>query len=162
MADKKENYSPSSPEFPTQASVDRLTRLLEEFDRRTNERSNGSTNGTTTGIPPEVARDIAIVTSAYDSIKKALALEDNPIAVTSSSSLTGPPAGGQDVTLEGSHFLPGATVSFGTNAATDVVVEDTLTRIRLKTPAGTVNTSVPIVVRTIAGSASLEALYRYA
>jgi hypothetical protein len=160
MADKKESYSPSTPEFPTQASVDRLTRLLEEFDRRTNERTNGSTNGTTTAIPPEVARDIAIVTSAYDSIKKALALEDNPIAVTSSSWLSGPAGGGQDVTLEGSHFLPGATVSFGTNAATDVVVED-LTHIRLKTPAGVVNTNVPIVVRTIAGSASLEALYHY-
>jgi hypothetical protein len=159
MADKKENYSPPPTELPTKAEVAHLARLLEEFDRLRNSRTDGASNGTTS-TPPEVARDIAIVTSAYDSIKKALALEDNPITVTSSNPQSGPAGGGQEVTLEGSHFLPGATVSFGANAATDVAVE-TLTRIRLRTPAGTANTNVPVVVRTVAGSASLDALYHY-
>ena len=68
-------------EVATQDSVDRLTRLLEKFDLR----SNGGGNS----LSPEVERDIAIVTTAFESIKAALALADNPIAITECKSCRG-------------------------------------------------------------------------
>jgi hypothetical protein len=61
MADNKDTYPPSNPggcpggldDFPTQASVDRLTcvltRLLEEFDRRSNARADAATSGSAAG-----------------------------------------------------------------------------------------------------------------
>ena len=137
----------------TQDSVDRLTRLLLEFDRR----SGGGANG----LSPEVERDIAIVTTAFEAIKAALALADNPIAITNIYPAAGSAAGGQDVTIDGSHFIPGAAVLFGDKPATDVVVEDSLNRIRLKTPAGVAGTSVTVLVATLAGSASRPEGYRF-
>ncbi len=140
-------------EAATQDSVDRLTRLLQEFDRR----SNGGVNS----LSPEVERDIAIVTTAFESIKAALALADNPIAITCVNPAAGPATGGQDVTIEGSHFIPGATVLFGDKSATDVVVADSLDRIRLKTPAGVAGSTVTVLVNTLAGSASQPGGYRF-
>jgi|SRR3954466_9067822 len=140
-------------EVATQDSVDRLTRLLEKFDLR----SNGGVNS----LSPEVERDIAIVTTAFESIKAALALADNPIAITSVSPAAGPAAGGQDVTIDGSHFIPGATVLFGDKPAIDVVIEDSLKRIRLKTPAGVAGSTVNVLVITLAGSANLPGGYRF-
>ncbi|MGO9828554.1 MAG: IPT/TIG domain-containing protein [Myxococcaceae bacterium] len=49
----------------------------------------------------------------------------------------GPPAGGTPVTIFGNYFGPGATVTFGSAAATGVTV-DSLTNISATTPPGTV------------------------
>ena len=55
--------------------------------------------------------------------------------VTSVSPSTGTTAGGTSVTIAGTNFAAGATVTFGTNAATNVVVVSS-TSIMATTPAG--------------------------
>ena len=58
-------------------------------------------------------------------------------AVTSVSPNTGPSAGGTSVTITGTNFATGATVTFGTAAATNVVVVNATTllpRLRREAP----------------------------
>ncbi len=64
-------------------------------------------------------------------------------AVTSIAPNNGPAGGGSPVTIEGSGFTPGSTVSFGALAATSVNVESA-NRITASSPAGaeTVNVTV--------------------
>ena len=57
-----------------------------------------------------------------------------PPTVTSVSPNNGPTAGGTAVTITGANFATGATVTFGTMAATNVVVNNSTT-ITATTPA---------------------------
>jgi hypothetical protein len=59
-----------------------------------------------------------------------------PPAITNVSPNNGPAAGGTPVTITGTNFAPGATLTFGTAAATNVVVASA-TQITATTPAGT-------------------------
>ncbi len=67
-----------------------------------------------------------------------------PPAVTSISPLAGPVAGGTAVTIRGSNFQDGATVTFDGTAATGVIFvsSDTITATTPAHPAGTVNVIV--------------------
>jgi IPT/TIG domain len=133
------------PELPTQKSIDLLTMLLQELERRysTNNASN---------LPPEVERDIAVVGAAFDSIESALALAESPMVISTIAPGSGPAGGGTNVTITGSHFLPGATVHFGNSAATNVTVVS-LREIRATTPAGPVGPA-DVFINTLAGSAA--------
>ena len=70
------------------------------------------------------------------------------------SPTTGVPAGGTVFTITGTN-LSGATVTFGGNSAT--ITSNTGTVITGTTPAGTVGTTVPVVVTTPGGTASAGA-----
>ena len=155
-ANPGEAYAGNAPKLPTQESVDMLIRLLQEFERRTSVRD--------VGVPPEVQQDIDVVTSGLEVIQSALALEDSPMVIDEVEPATGPKAGGQKVTIEGSHFVAGATVRFGDSAASSVKVLS-LDAIEATTPPivapGTGNVTVNVVVDSIIGSAVLRGGYTY-
>jgi hypothetical protein len=72
--------------------------------------------------------------------------------VTSISPSVGPTAGGTSVTITGTNFAAGAAVTFGSNAATNVVVESG-TQITATTPAGSAGAvTVTVTVNGQAGS----------
>jgi len=167
MPGKTDSYQPGNQggsqggghEPPTQESIDLLTRLLQEFERR-------STNGGTE-LPEEVERDIAYATAALESIQSALALGESPIIISSPVTPSeGGVDGGTRIKIAGSHFLPGATVRLGDNPATEVLVVS-LTEIQATTPRTTLPLNpdgvavVDVVVDTLAGSARLKGGYTY-
>ena len=81
--------------------------------------------------------------------------------VSSVSPNTGSTAGGTAVTITGTNFATGATVTFGTAAATSVVVASA-TRITATTPAGTAG-AVTVTVTNVGGqSGSLANGFTYA
>lgn len=129
--------------LPSQQSIDLLTRLLQEFERRS---SSGST------VPPEVERDVAFVNAAFESVKSALALAERPILVGDVVPGGGPMSGGTVVKITGSHFLAGAKVRFGKDEARDVV-HVSLNEIRATTPAVLAPGTVDVFVDSLAGSA---------
>jgi hypothetical protein len=80
--------------------------------------------------------------------------------VTSVSPSTGPTAGGTAVTITGTNFAAGATVTFGSTAATNVVVVSS-TSITATTPAGTAG-AVTVTVNNSGGrSGSLATGFTY-
>lgn len=137
--------------LPSQQSIDLLTRLLQEFERR----SESSPT-----VPPDVARDVAFVNAAFDSVKSALALADRPIVVNGVVPGGGPKAGGTVVTITGSHFLEGAKVRFGTDEAVNVI-HDSLTQIRATSPRVLTSGTVDVFVDSLAGSARLTGGFTY-
>ena len=72
----------------------------------------------------------------------------------------GPTAGGTAVTITGTNFATGATVTFGTTAATNVVVVSA-TSITASTPAGTVGAVTVTVTNPLAQSGSLANGFTY-
>jgi hypothetical protein len=91
--------------------------------------------------------------------------DDEPTAPTPAPTLTsvaptaGPVAGGTDITLTGTNFIAGATVTVGGNAATAVVVVNATT-ITCTTPAGTAGAAT-VSVTTAGGTANLPAAFTY-
>jgi hypothetical protein len=73
--------------------------------------------------------------------------------VSSVSPNTGSHSGGTVVTITGSGFAAGATVTFGSNAATSVVVNGTGTQITATSPTGNTG-SVDITVTTAGGTSA--------
>ncbi len=81
------------------------------------------------------------------------------VTVTNVSPSSGPIAGGTAVTITGTDFLSGATVSFGGNAATSVVVVSS-TEITCVTPAGSAG-YVTVSVTDSDGTGSLPDGFLY-
>jgi prepilin-type N-terminal cleavage/methylation domain-containing protein len=79
--------------------------------------------------------------------------------VTGISPNSGPTAGGTNVTINGTNFVTGATVTIGGNAATGVSVTNSTT-ITATTPAGTAGT-VSVIVTTAGGSSNAFSGYTY-
>jgi hypothetical protein len=166
MPEKRDSYAPSDPVEPptgvqvlaTQQSVDLLTSLLQEFERRSQYYPVPATTPPS-GVRPEVERDIAFVNAGFDSITSALTLRDSPLTVASVNPYRGPTTGGTKVTITGSHLLPGAQVRFGVNSATAVTVIS-LTEIEAITPPGVPGT-VDVVVATLAGAVTAKAAFTY-
>ena len=79
--------------------------------------------------------------------------------VTSVSPNSGPIAGGTAVTITGTNFATGATVTFGATAATNVVVVSA-TQITATTPAGTAG-AVTVTVTVSGHSGSLASGFTY-
>jgi hypothetical protein len=82
-----------------------------------------------------------------------------PPTVTSVSPNNGSVAGGTAVTITGTNFAAGATVTFGSNAATNVVVVSG-TQITATTPAGSVG-AVTVTVTVNGQAGSLATGYTY-
>jgi hypothetical protein len=159
MAERKDGYEPGIPGVPqgggqkppSQESIDLLTRLLQDLGRRS--------SGGIGGVAPEVARDLADVAAALESIESALSLRASPVTVAGVTPGAGPAGGGTRVRITGSHLLQGASVSFGGAAARDVLVAS-LTEIQATTPPGTAG-AVDVVVNTLAGSTRLARGFTY-
>jgi hypothetical protein len=77
-------------------------------------------------------------------------------SVTNVSPNSGPAAGGTPVTITGTGFVSGATVAFGVNAATSVVVMSATT-ITCTSPAGTAGTMVDVIVTDAGGTSTANA-----
>ena len=82
-----------------------------------------------------------------------------PPTVTNVNPNTGPTAGGASVTITGTNYLAGATVTFGGSAATSVVVVNSTT-ITATTPVGSAG-AVTVTVTVGAQSGSLTNGYTY-
>ena len=80
-----------------------------------------------------------------------------PPTVASIEPNQGPTAGGTPVTIKGTGFLAGATVTIGAAATEVTVVSET--EITAKTPAG--SGAAEVVVSTVGGSSTLGPLYTY-
>jgi hypothetical protein len=108
--------------------------------------------------------DVTVSTSAGTSLTTALdhytyASSGALPTVTGISPTSGPTAGGQSVTITGSGFVNGATVSVGGQAATGVGV-DSATQITATTPAHAAGT-VDVVVSTTGGTSTTSANDHY-
>jgi hypothetical protein len=77
-----------------------------------------------------------------------------PPQVASLSPFTGPATGGQSVTITGSFFEPGATVNFGGNFATSVVVAPGGNSLTATTPSSASTGSVFVTVSNPDGKAA--------
>jgi len=83
--------------------------------------------------------------------------QDTP-TVTAVSPDTGPPAGGNTVTVTGTN-LTGATITFGTNPATGVTC--TVTSCTVTAPAGTAPDTVDVQATTAYGTSTTSAADQY-
>ena len=81
-----------------------------------------------------------------------------PVAVTGLTPNVGPAAGGTSVQITGRNFAPGATVRFGSAAATSVVVVSP-TEITATSPPGT--GTADVVVTTTRGSSAVSPADRF-
>jgi hypothetical protein len=79
--------------------------------------------------------------------------------VTELSSNQGPYAGGNEVTIHGSGFIEGASVTFGSNSASNVRVSSPET-LTATSPAG--NGTADVVVTTFSGSSAVTSADNYA
>src|SRR5207244_1046942 len=77
-------------------------------------------------------------------------------AVTSLSPTSGPTGGGTSVTITGTNFITGATVAFGSTAATGVVVVNSTT-ITANSPATLTPGPVDVTVTTSGGTSTTNA-----
>ena len=84
----------------------------------------------------------------------------NQVTVTSIKATSGSSAGGTSVTVRGTNFESGATVTFGGVAATDVVVKDS-TKIFCTTPAHAAGDVDVVVTNTNTASGTLTNGYKY-
>jgi hypothetical protein len=82
-----------------------------------------------------------------------------PPTVTAISPNSGSTAGGTSVTITGTNFVSGATVTIGGNAATGVTVANSTT-IHAITPSNTAGT-VSVIVTTAGGSSNAFSGYTY-
>src|SRR5262249_43381791 len=81
-------------------------------------------------------------------------------SVTNVSPNSGPAAGGTPVTITGTGFVAGATVAFGGNAATSVVVMKGAT-ISCTAPAGTQGATVDVIVTDAGGTSAANVNDRF-
>ncbi|HEX8151471.1 MAG TPA: IPT/TIG domain-containing protein, partial [Thermoanaerobaculia bacterium] len=119
----------------------------------------------TAGASGNVSISVTVTTAATCSDAKAVsvAITAAPPTVTIGSIApgTGSSLGGTAVTLTGTGFAAGATVSFGGSAATNVVVVSA-TQITAKTPAHAAGAVNVTVTNTNASTATLTNGYTYA
>jgi hypothetical protein len=109
------------------------------------------------GLTPAEERDIAFGEAALAAITAGLSLEASPITVTGISPTAG--KAGETVTISGTNFTPGATVSFGAAQATpgDVNVVSAK-EIRAKAPPG--SKTVPVTVDASAPTSAGQFTYQ--
>jgi IPT/TIG domain/Viral BACON domain len=114
----------------------------------------GAAAGQTSSGFTGTATDWSIAAIAF-----SVATSSPSVTVTGVSPSSGPTAGGTAVTITGTNFLSGATVSFGGNAATSVVVVSS-TSITCVTPAGSAG-YVTVSVTDSDGTGSESNAYLY-
>lgn len=87
------------------------------------------------------------------------AMEVPTASASSMSPATGPAAGGQHITITGTNFVLGTSVTIGGAAATNVAVNSSTT-LTADTPPGAVGHAT-LIVTTPAGSATVPGAYQY-
>ena len=106
--------------------------------------SGGSTDITVTIPDPDVGAVTPTLTSA---VTPDDLYAYGPPTVSAVVDGAGPVAGGNTVTISGTGFVPGATASFGTTAATDVTVTSATT-LTATVPAATAVSTTDVTVTT--------------
>jgi hypothetical protein len=119
----------------------------------------------TARTPAHVAGAVSVVVTNADTQSATLAGGFTYVAtpaptVTAVSPSGGPLAGGTMVTVTGTGFLVGATVSLGSNAATSVTVLSS-TQLTAVTPAGTAATVALSVTNSDAQKGTLASAFTY-
>ena len=114
--------------------------------------------------PPSVSEGLATVIitnsdSEQASLSNAFDYLGAPPTLTAVSPVAGPPAGGTSVTLTGTNFVSGSTVTIGGAAAP--VTSFSATTITVTAPAGTSGPSAVIVTNPDLQTASLSTGYYY-
>jgi DNA-binding protein YbaB len=125
--------------------------------------SNSTTITATT--PAHAAGAVTVVVKNPDTQTGSLAsgftyTSAPPPAVSSVSPASGPAAGGTGVTISGTNFVSGATVTFGGTAATGVVVSNSTT-ITATTPAHTTGPVTVVVTNPDTQVGSLASAYLF-
>lgn len=92
---------------------------------------------------------------------KTIVSLEGKLRITSISPSSGTHAGGTAVTIVGTQFMPGATVTIGGAAATGVSVSADATLITATTPAGTVGAADVVVTNGPTDSVTLAGGYTY-
>ncbi len=122
---------------------------------------------TITAVTPARATPGAVAVTATNpdgqSGTRAAGYTYNPLPAPTTGSVaptSGVAAGGTPVTITGTNFVAGATVSFGGTAATDVVVVSA-TSITAKTPAKTAGVSAITVTNPDAQASTLPNAFTY-
>ena len=80
--------------------------------------------------------------------------------ISSISPNTGPIAGGQTVTIQGSNFVVNMTVEFDSNSARNIRV-DSSTSLQCETPAATAPKDVDVSIKTVGGTHKLTNGFKY-
>jgi hypothetical protein len=114
---------------------------------------------TTTGVLTPEGSPLPSWTSAIVSPTRGTPVPPPAPTLTSVEPTEGPVEGGTGITLIGTNFVAGATVTVGGNAATDVVVVDATT-IACTAPAGAAGPA-DVSVTTTGGTASLTEAFTY-
>ncbi|MFL6246902.1 MAG: carboxypeptidase regulatory-like domain-containing protein [Thermoanaerobaculia bacterium] len=116
----------------------------------------------TAGVAGTLTIDVTVTTGAgcIDTDSASVTVGNPPVTVTSVTPATGPSHGGTNVTIAGSGFNAGATVTFGGSAATNVVVVNA-TQITAKTPAHAAGAVNVVVTNTNTTSGTLTNGYTY-
>jgi hypothetical protein len=116
----------------------------------------------TAGAAGTLTLNVTVTTSASCSDAKSanVNVAFPPVTVTSVTPSGGTAIGGTAVTINGTGFLSGATVTFGGTAATNVVVVSA-TSITAKTPAHAIGSVSVIVTNANTASGTLAAGYLY-
>ena len=117
---------------------------------------------TVSSVSPDIAPVARLITGGNFQTPASIPLANGRLAIRllqDGSSIPGSAdGGGQPVEITGTNFITGATVDFGPNAATDVVVVSS-TEITCVTPAGT--GTVDVTVTTSGGTYTLDNAYSY-
>jgi hypothetical protein len=116
----------------------------------------------TAGAVGTLILNVTVMTSAGCSDTKSANVNvvANPVSVTSVSPVGGTIAGGSAVTINGTGFNAGATVTFGGSAATNVVVVSSI-KITARTPAHALGAVNVTVTNTDTTNGTLVAGYLY-
>ena len=105
------------------------------------------------------ARDVRVTTSSAATMANGFTYVAPAPTLTGVSPSSGPVGGGTDVTLTGTNFVAGATVTVGGAAATNVVVLSA-TSLSARVPAGTAGAR-DVRVTTTGGAATLAGGFTY-
>ena len=115
----------------------------------------------TAGSAGTLMLSVTVTTSAGCSDTKTAGVSViNAVTVTSVKATSGSSAGGTSVTIKGTNFESGATVTFGGVAATNVVVNSS-TKIFCTTPAHAQGTVDVVVTNTNTASGTLSGGFTY-
>ena len=128
--------------------------------------SYNSSNGTLSAVTPAALNanvqgvDVQVFAPSGDSVPSSASQYTylSPVTVTGVSPAQGVAAGGNTVTISGTYFASGATVHFGPNLATNVVV-NSANSLTATAPAG--SGTVNITVTTPQGTSAINSSDQY-
>jgi IPT/TIG domain len=151
----KQTYEPDGhgTEAATKQAVELLLSILGQVQEAV------AVQPFTTTQDEEAKRNASFAGAAFSIVDRALAFLPGVTLDTVSPS-SGSKSGGTPGTISGSNFVPGATLRFGDQAATDVTVVST-TEIQARTPAATATGAVDVTVTSFGGETRRGGAYTY-